>query len=202
MVKILVLVSGGGTNLQALIDAEKKGILGNGKLALVISDRNGTYAIERAKAAGIDTAVLLPDKNLPKPERRQKLSDAILQLCDEKKIDLIVHAGFLSILSGDIIEAYSGRMINLHPALLPKFGGQNMYGENVHKAVLASGDTESGCTVHLVESGIDTGKIILQRKVPVLPDYTPKTLAERIYIEEHIAIVEAARLMIDTVEKR
>jgi phosphoribosylglycinamide formyltransferase-1 len=188
---ILVLVSGGGTNLQALIDAQKQGRLGQGKIAAVLSDHAGVYALERALAAGIPALTEAPDKSLPKAERRKELSDRILHICRERDIGLIVYAGFLSILSGDIIEAYPGRMINLHPALLPKFGGQGMYGDHVHQAVLAAGETESGCTVHLVTGGIDAGPILLQRKVPVLPGDTAETLAERIHKEEHIAIVEA-----------
>ena len=189
-VSILVLVSGGGTNLQALIDAEKTNAY-NGKIILVISDREDVYALERASIAGIPAIAEKPDFKLPKPERRLDLSSRILHHCREKNIGLIVHAGFLSILSGDIVEEYSGRMINIHPSLLPKYGGQGMFGENVHKAVLAAGETESGCTVHYVSAGIDEGPIILQRKVPVLSGDTAASLAERIRKEEHIAIVEA-----------
>jgi phosphoribosylglycinamide formyltransferase 1 len=203
---ILALVSGGGTNLQALIDAQKRGELGNGgnsagRIAAVISDRSGVYALERAKAAEIPAFVEKPDKTLPKPERRLELSDRILKFCREKEIGLVVCAGFLSILTGDIIKTYAGRIINLHPALLPKFGGQGMYGEHVHQAVLEAGETESGCTVHLVDAGTDTGAILLQRKVPVLSGDTPESLAERIHIEEHIAIVEAVKIMIKRFEE-
>jgi phosphoribosylglycinamide formyltransferase-1 len=197
---ILVLVSGGGTNLQALIDAQKRGELGNARIAADISDRDGVYALERAKAAGIPAFVEKPDSGLPKPEREQELSDRILRFCREKEIGLVVCAGFLSILAGDIIEAYAGRMINLHPALLPKFGGHGMYGEHVHRAVLKAGETESGCTVHLVDAGTDTGSILLQRKVPVLSSDTPESLAERIHKEEHIAIVEALKMMVKRME--
>jgi phosphoribosylglycinamide formyltransferase-1 len=195
---ILVLVSGGGTNLQALIDAQERGELGSGgNIAAVISDRSGVYALERAQAAGIPAFVEKPDSALPKPERRRELSDRILRFCRENEIGLLVHAGFLSILAGDIIEEYAGRMINLHPALLPKFGGHGMYGGHVHRAVLEAGETESGCTVHLVDAGTDTGSILLQRKVPVLSGDTPESLAERIHKEEHIAIVEAVKMMLD-----
>ncbi|MDR0758781.1 MAG: phosphoribosylglycinamide formyltransferase, partial [Treponema sp.] len=109
---------------------------------------------------------------------------------------LIVLAGFLSILEGGIVDEYAGRIINLHPALLPKYGGAGMYGERVHRAVLAAGEAESGCTVHLVDAGTDTGPVLLQRRVPVLAGDTAETLAERIHGEEHIAIVEAVMLMI------
>jgi phosphoribosylglycinamide formyltransferase-1 len=190
----MVLVSGGGTNLQALLDAEKKGAFG--KIVLVVSDRPDAYALERAKTAGVPTVIAALDKNISREERRQALSDQILCLAETHRIDLIVYAGFLWILKGKIIEAYAGRMINLHPALLPKFGGKGMYGEKVHRAVLDSGETESGCTVHLVDAGTDTGPILLQRKVPVQPDDTPDSLAERIHAEEHIAIVDAVVMMV------
>jgi phosphoribosylglycinamide formyltransferase-1 len=201
LVNILALVSGNGTNLQALLDAEKSSELGNGKMAIVLSDRREAYALERATNAGVATIVVEPDKNIPKTERRQKLSDCIFQLAKIHGIDLIVLAGFLSILAGKIIEKYSGRIINLHPALLPKFGGDGMYGEKVHRAVLEAGEKESGCTVHLVDAGTDTGPILLQRTVPVLPGDTPDSLAERIHKEEHIAIVEAVRMMVERLMK-
>ncbi|GHV87283.1 phosphoribosylglycinamide formyltransferase [Spirochaetia bacterium] len=193
---ILVLVSGNGTNLQALIDAEKAGRLGAGKIAAVVSDHVGVYALERAKLVGIPALTEVPDKTLTKPERRQELSDRILRICRERDIGLIIYAGFLSILTGKLIEAYAGRMINIHPSLLPKFGGQGMYGERVHQAVLGAGEKESGCTVHIVDAGTDTGPVLIQRKVPVLAGDTPDTLAERIHKEEHIAIVDAAIIMI------
>jgi phosphoribosylglycinamide formyltransferase-1 len=192
----MALVSGSGTNLQALLDAEKSGGLSSGKIALVVSDRGDAYALERAKSAGVPAIVAEPDITIPASERRQKLSDYILQLAETYHIDLIVLAGFLSILTGEIIRRYSGKMINLHPSLLPQFGGKGMYGEKVHRAVLDAGETESGCTVHLVDAGTDTGPILLQRKVPVLPNDTTETLAERIHREEHIAIVEAVRMMV------
>ena len=194
-INIMVLVSGGGTNLQALLDAEKKGAFG--KIVLVVSDRPDAYALKRADIAGVPTVIAALDNNIPREERRQALSDQILRLAETHRIDLIVYAGFMWILKGKIIEAYAGRMINLHPALLPKFGGKGMYGEKVHRAVLDSGETESGCTVHLVDAGTDTGPILLQRKVPVLPNDTPDSLAERIHQEEHIAIVEAVIMMVN-----
>jgi phosphoribosylglycinamide formyltransferase-1 len=196
-VNILVLVSGGGTNLQALIDAQGRGALGSGRIAAVISDRSAVYALERAQAAGVPAFVEKPDSALPKLERQRELSDRILRFCREREIGLVVCAGYLSILAGDIIEAYAGRMINLHPALLPRFGGRGMYGERVHRAVLQAGESESGCTVHLVDAGTDTGAMLLQRKVPVLDGDTAESLAERIHIEEHIAIVEAVKIMVN-----
>ncbi|GHV87940.1 phosphoribosylglycinamide formyltransferase [Spirochaetia bacterium] len=203
-VRILVLVSGSGTNLQALIDAEKAGRFrcadGGGVITAVISDRADAYALERAKAAGIPALTEKPDRTLAVTARRRELSDRILAIAEAQDIGLIILAGFLSILEGEIVRRYAGRIINLHPALLPKFGGQGMYGEKVHQAVLASGETESGCTVHLVDAGTDTGPILLQRRVAILrgPEVqdTPETLAERIHQEEHIAIVEGTVMMI------
>jgi phosphoribosylglycinamide formyltransferase-1 len=194
--KILVLVSGNGSNLQALIDAEKAGALGGGTIGMVVSDRPGVYALERAGAAGIPARTESPDKSLPPDQRRRDLSDRILRIAGEAGAGLIILAGFLSILEGDIIRAYAGRIINLHPSLLPQFGGPGMYGGRVHQAVLAAGETESGCTVHLVDAGTDTGPILIQKRVPVLPGDTPESLAERIHGEEHAAIVEAAALMV------
>ncbi|MDR1143034.1 MAG: phosphoribosylglycinamide formyltransferase [Spirochaetaceae bacterium] len=203
--RILVLVSGSGTNLQALIDAEKNGRFastgGSGRIAAVLSGRAGVYALERARAAGIPALTEEPDRGLPKEERRRELSDRILRVAREQNAGLLVLAGFLSILEGDIISGYAGRIINLHPSLLPKYGGEGMYGGRVHRAVLAAGEKESGCTVHIVDSGADTGPVLLQRKVPVLEGDTPETLAERIRPEEHIAIVDAVAAMIPRLTK-
>jgi len=194
-IKIMALVSGGGTNFQALLDAEKAGKLGPGSLAAVVSDRREAYALERAAQRGIPVYVQLPDKSLPIDKRRIELSDRICMIARENNISLIVLAGYLSILAGKILKYYAGKIINLHPSLLPKYGGMGMYGERVHRAVLAAGEKESGCTVHLVDAGTDTGPILLQRKVPVLHGDTPDALAERIHEQEHIAIVEATALM-------
>jgi phosphoribosylglycinamide formyltransferase-1 len=205
-VKIMALVSGGGTNLQALLDAQKNGAFGScdsgGKIVLVVSDNPKAYALERAKAAGVNVAVEEPDKRITRDERRQELSDRILKFAETCHIDLVVLAGFLSILKGEFVRRYSGRIINLHPSLLPKFGGDGMYGERVHRAVLDAGENESGCTVHLVDAGVDTGPILLQRKVPVLSGDTPDTLAERIHLEEHIAIVEAVKMMVERIKNK
>jgi phosphoribosylglycinamide formyltransferase-1 len=191
---ILVLVSGNGTNLQALIDAERRGDLGLGRIAAVIADRP-CRAVERAGAAGIAAGLEEPDPRLPREDRRRDLSDRLLRICRERRIDLVILAGFLSILAGEFLRVYAERIINLHPSLLPRFGGPGMYGERVHREVLAAGETRSGCTVHLVDAGTDTGPVLLRRQVAVLPGDTPGTLAGRIHREEHIAIVEAAAMM-------
>jgi len=194
-INIMVLVSGGGTNLQALLDAEKTGGLGPGRLAVVVSDRPGALALERAKQWGVPVHVEEPMKKLPKEKRRKELSYRILRVAIDYNIGIIVLAGFLSILAGKIVQRYSGRIINLHPSLLPKFGGEGMYGDKVHRAVLDAGEKESGCTVHFVDEGTDTGPILLQRRIPVLKGDTPDSLADRIHGEEHIAIVEATKIM-------
>ncbi len=201
--RLAVLVSGGGTNLQAIIDAaEADRIAGMAaqppkepdfEVILVIADREGCYALERAKRHGIPSETAIPPAGVPRPEARRAVSDRILALAKDSGADALILAGFLTILSGPIIEAYANRIVNLHPALLPKFGGKGMWGHHVHEAVLAAGETESGCTVHLVDSGCDTGPILLQRKVPVQEGDTPDSLAERIHGEEHRAIVEGVR---------
>jgi phosphoribosylglycinamide formyltransferase-1 len=196
IVNILVLVSGNGSNLQALINAGKRGELGVGRIAATLADRAGVYALERARLANVPALVQTPNRTLPLVQRRRDLSDRVLQFCHERDIGFIVLAGFLSILTGDIIREYAGRIINLHPSLLPKFGGVGMYGARVHQAVLDAGEPESGCTVHLVDAGADTGPILLQRRVPVLAGDTAATLAERIHHEEHIAIVEGTTMMV------
>ena len=201
--KIAVLVSGGGTNLQALIDYEKSHRDCPYTIALVASDRKAAFALERAKAANIASEIVSSyailgaekAKAASRDEKRFAISDRVLSLCKERGIDAIVLAGFLTVLGGAIIEEYSGKIVNLHPALLPKFGGEGMWGHFVHEAVIASGDTESGCTVHLVDAGCDTGKILVQKRVPVLPSDTPDTLYARIAPEEHKAIVEGVCLL-------
>jgi phosphoribosylglycinamide formyltransferase-1 len=198
----LVLVSGGGTNLQALLDAEKQGRLGPGKIALVVSDRGGAYALNRAEAAGVPARTETVNPRLSREEGRRDLSDRLLNIVREEKIGLVVLAGFLSILAGEFVRAYGGRIINLHPSLLPKYGGPGMYGLRVHRAVLAAGEKESGCTVHLVDAGTDTGPILLQRKVPVLSGDTAEILAERIHGEEHLALVEATALMAEKLKNK
>jgi phosphoribosylglycinamide formyltransferase-1 len=205
-INIIVLVSGNGTNLEALIGAERDGRFNfeknTGHIAAVISDKGGAYALTRAEAAGIPSFTETPDFTLPAKERRRELSGRILRIAREQKADIIILAGFLSILEGDIIEAYGGRIINIHPSLLPKFGGPGMYGERVHRAVIEAGEKESGCTVHLVDAGTDTGPILLQRRVPVMAGDDPATLAERIHREEHQAITDAAVMMIRRLTKK
>ena len=173
--KIAVLVSGGGTNLQALLDARDKGILTGGDIALVVSSKEGVYAIERAKAAGV-RALVVARKGKSGADFEAQLQDAL----QEHGIDLVVLAGFLCILSADFIARYEGRIVNVHPSLLPAFGGRGFYGLAVHEAALARGVKVTGATVHLVNEIPDGGKILLQRAVPVLDGDTPETLQRRV----------------------
>ena len=159
--------------------------------------------MERAKNAGIPTAVTSPYSVMGKEaamaasrdEKRLAVSDAMLCVCKKYDAKVIVEAGCLTVLSGDILKVFSDRIINLHPALLPKFGGVGMWGHHVHEAVLASGETESGCTVHLVNEICDGGEILLQKKVPVMPDDTPDSLYARIAPKEHEALLEGLLLL-------
>ena len=176
MTKIAVLVSGGGTNLQALIDAEAKGELGNGKITLVIASKPGVYALERAKNANIKGKVLA---------RRDydSIADYSKALADEmtsQGIDLVVLAGFLTIIDEQVYEAFPNRIINVHPALIPSFCGKGFYGLHVHEAALEKGVKISGATVHIVTPECDAGPIILQKAVEVRQDDTPETLQKRI----------------------
>lgn len=196
--KIAVLVSGGGTNFQALIDYEKSHDDCPYAIDVVISSTKNAFALERGKNAGIDQVIKSPfsvmgkeiAQNATREEKNEAVSNSILDECKAREIDIIVLAGYLSVLQGKIIQEYSGKIINLHPALLPKFGGVGMWGHNVHEAVLAAGETESGCTVHLVDGGCDTGKILVQKSVPVLPGDDVDSLYGRIAPKEHEAIVE------------
>lgn len=185
MFKIAVLVSGSGSNLQSIIDSIKDGYI-NCSIEIVISDRPGVYGIERAKENNIRTVVL---------DRKQygsKLSDEILKLINDK-VDLIVLAGWLSILDNNLIKAFKNRIINIHPSLIPAFCGNGMYGKKVHEAALSYGVKVSGCTVHYVDEGTDTGSIILQKAVPVLSGDSIESLQQRILREEHRTLPEAIK---------
>lgn len=205
MKKIAVLVSGGGTNLQALIDYEKAHADCPYNIAIVISDHKDAFALERAAKAGIKTAITSPyavmgadvAKAASREEKRIAVSNRVLELCNKNGVEGIVQAGWLTVLSGKIIDKYADKIINLHPALLPKFGGVGMWGHHVHEAVLAAGEKESGCTIHLVNGECDGGKILIQKKVPVMPDDTPDSLYARIAPEEHEAMVEGAIMLVD-----
>ena len=194
MYKIAVLVSGSGSNLEAIIDSINKGEL-NCAIQVVISDREEAYGLERAKNNNINTYTFSRKKY------GDKLSNEILKVV-EGKVDLIVLAGFLSILKGDILDIFKNKIINIHPSLLPLFCGSNMYGIKVHEKVIESGTKVSGCSVHYVDASIDTGKIILQKTVPVHWDDTPEILQKRVLIEEHRALSEVIKMKISESEAR
>lgn len=188
MLNIAVLVSGGGTNLQSIIDSIKTGYLNEVAIKYVISDREGAYAIERAKLEGIETFIL--DKRIYK-ENLSKQIDKII----DSGVDLIVLAGYLSIVGEPLISKYRDRIINIHPSLIPSFCGKGMYGIKVHEAAINYGVKFSGCTVHFVDENTDTGAIILQNIVKVDIDDTPECLQKKILIEEHKALPLAIKLI-------
>ena len=189
--KIAVLVSGGGTNLQALIDAEKRGELGNGKITLVIASKPGVYALERAANAGIEGRVLARKDY----ESIAAYSKALADEMTAAGIDLVVLAGFLTIIDEQVYEAFPNKIINVHPALIPSFCGKGFYGLHVHEAALAKGVKVSGATVHIVTPECDAGPIILQKAVEVQQDDTPEVLQRRIMEEaEWKLLPEAVKL--------
>jgi phosphoribosylglycinamide formyltransferase-1 len=177
---IAVFASGGGTNLQSLIDASKKGDLG-GRITAVISNNSGAYALERASNAGIAT-YHISGKKLP--EREQFVSE-ILRTLENHEVNLIVLAGYMKLLPVEVVRKYRNRILNIHPALLPKYGGKGMYGMNVHKAVIESGDRISGATVHFVDEIFDHGVILIQRTAPVSAEDDPESLAAKVLKVEH-----------------
>lgn len=174
--KIAVLVSGGGTNLQALIDAQGRGELVNGEISIVISSAPEVYALERAKQAGIPSCVL-DRKNF---SSSQAMTVALVDKLKALSIDVVVMAGFMTIVTRELFEVYNNAVINIHPALIPSFCGKGAYGLHVHEQALAYGVKVSGATVHFVTEECDSGPIILQKAVDVLPDDTPETLQRRI----------------------
>ncbi len=176
MLRICVCVSGGGTNLQAIMDAIDNGTVTNTKIVRVISNNKGAYALERARAKGIDAVAISP-KDF---ENRELFNDALLAGVDEAEPDLIVLAGFLVVIPPKMIKKYEGRIINIHPSLIPSFCGTGYYGLKVHEAALARGVKVTGATVHYVDEGTDTGPIIMQKAVEVIDGDTPKTLQQRV----------------------
>lgn len=186
MLKIVVLVSGSGSNLQSIIDNIATNDNPLVKIEAVIADRE-CYALERAKTARIDG--FLVDRKIERANLSAKIDDLIPADCD-----LIVLAGFLSILDGKFIQKWQNKIINIHPSLLPKFGGSGMWGMNVHKAVIAAGELKSGCTVHFVTEEVDSGKIILQTAVDVLTTDKPEDLQKRVQSVESDTLISAIKL--------
>lgn len=174
--KAAVLVSGGGTNLQAILDAEDSGIIKSGEVSVVISSKEGAYALERAKAHNVE-GIVIPRKDYPD---RKSYSEALAAELERREIDLVVLAGFMIILDPSFISRFANRIINVHPALIPSFCGDGFYGLHVHEAALAKGVKVSGATVHFVNEVCDGGPIILQKAVEVEEGDTPETLQRRI----------------------
>lgn len=198
--RVLVCVSGGGTNLQAIIDAKKAGRLENAEIIRVISNKKGAYALERAEKAGIEGICVSP-KDFPD---RAAFHSAFLAAVDEVKPDLIVLAGFLVVLPEEMISRYRNRIINIHPSLIPSFCGTGYYGLKVHEAVLARGAKITGATVHFVDEGTDTGPIIMQKAVVVQEKDTPEVLqrrvmeeAEWILLPQVIELIAAGRVKVE-----
>ena len=176
-IRIAVLVSGGGTNLQALIDAQAAGVITSGEIALVVSNKSGVYALERAARAGIPAET---GTRRAGGGTQEAFEQALLAVLERHRIDLVVLAGFLSILSAGFIRKYENRIINVHPSLIPSFCGKGYYGLKVHEAALAYGVKVTGATVHLVNEIPDGGRILLQKAVDILPGDTAETLQKRV----------------------
>lgn len=192
MLNIAVLVSGGGTNLQALLDSQARGENPNGRITLVVASKPGVYALERAEKAGVDSCVV----------RRKDYADsaafdaALLEVLHSHQIDLVVLAGFLSVLGPSVIAAYPRRILNIHPALIPAFCGPGMYGLRPHQAALARGCKVTGATVHFVNEECDGGPILLQKAVEILPGDTPETLQKRVMVEAEWQLLPKAVAMV------
>ena len=192
MLRIVACVSGGGTNLQALIDRIEDGTIRGAQIVKVISNNPGVFALERAEKHGIEGCVVSPKQF----ETRAEFNDALLMAVDEAEPDLIVLAGFLVVIPPKMIEKYSGRIINIHPSLIPSFCGTGYYGLKVHEAALERGVKVTGATVHYVDEGTDTGPIILQKAVEIMEGDTPKVLQQRVMEQAEWVILPKAVQMI------
>jgi len=190
--RIAVFASGNGSNLQALIDACRAGTI-KGDIVAVVSNKKYAYALSRAREAGIETFVFDPADYKSKTLWCSKMTQAL----QDRRVDLVCLAGFMLKLDPSILRAFPNKILNIHPALLPKYGGKGMYGAKVHEAVLAAGETESGCTIHMVDELYDHGPIIAQAKVPVEPGESPQSLAQKIHAKEHELYVNVVRDICD-----
>lgn len=194
--KIAVLVSGGGTNLQAILDAQDSGIIKNGEIDLVVSNVEGAYALERAKKHGVKSVVL------PSKELKKDFEAKLIETLENEKIDLIVLAGFMKILSEDFTKRYPKRIINVHPSLIPSFCGEGFYGLKVHEAALSYGVKVTGATVHFVNEIPDGGEIILQKAVEIIGGDTPEVLQKRVMEQaEWIILPRAVELVSERIVK-
>ncbi len=198
MVKIGVLVSGGGTNLQALLDAQKRGEIPDGEISLVIASRKKAYALERAREAGVP-ALALPRRDY---ETTADYAAALLTALQEAGVELVVLAGFLCVLGEKMLRGYEGRIVNVHPSLIPAFCGDGFYGLHVHEAALERGVKVTGATVHLVNEVTDGGPILLQKAVEVLPNDTPESLQKRVMEQaEWVLLPQAVSMLCQKIEK-
>ena len=188
MVRVAILVSGGGTNLQAIIDAKNAGKIPSAELALVLASNDKAYALERAANAGIPSEVLRKAKG----EDPTLYGERLLEVLHKHSIDLVVLAGFLTILPENVIRAYDHRILNVHPSLIPSFCGDGFYGLRVHEAALQKGVKVTGATIHFVNEITDGGDIIAQKAVEVLPDDTPETLQKRVMVEAEWVLLPQA----------
>ena len=188
MLKVAVLVSGGGTNLQAILDAQAAGAIPHGQVSLVVASKPGVYALERAAKAGVESAVV-SRRDYPSAEA---FDAALLHTLQSRGIQLVVLAGFLSILGPSVIAAYPDRIVNVHPSLIPSFCGEGFYGLRVHEAALAKGVKVTGATVHLVNEVCDGGRILLQKAVDVEPGDTPEILQKRVMEQAEWKLLPAA----------
>lgn len=195
--KIAVFVSGGGTDLQSIIDAINSGFINNAEIALVVGSKNGIYALERAEKAGIPYKVYQKSDYISLYE----MFDKVIEELHQREIDYIILAGYLLILSKNIIEKYRNRIINIHPSLIPKYCGDGYYGMKVHKAVIEGKEKESGATVHFVDEGTDTGEIIMQENVPVFDNDTAESLAKRVLELEHTLLPKAIKKLLTEKQK-
>jgi len=190
--RLAVFLSGGGTGFQSIVDATKRGDL-SADIIWVVSSTKKAYGLERAAKEGIESFVFRAKKY----ETPEQAGDVLLDKLKERGIDYIALAGYLRLLPAEVVRAYAGRITNIHPALLPKYGGKGMYGHHVHEAVIAAGDKESGPTVHLVDEIYDNGRILEQVRVPVQQSDTPDTLAARVLAEEHKLYPKVLQKLID-----
>lgn len=188
--KIAVFASGGGTNLQALLDHFGGAGASSGRIVLVVSDRADAGALERAQRAGVATRVIEV-----RGRAQEEVAEETLEVLRGAGIEMVVLAGYLRLIPPEVVAEYRGRMLNIHPALLPAFGGQGMYGMRIHRAVIEAGCTVTGVTVHLVDERYDTGRILIQWPVPVLPGDTPEELAARVLTVEHRLLPAAVEVL-------
>lgn len=192
MKRVAVLVSGGGTNLQALLESETRGENPNGKIVLVVASKPGVYALERAANFGVESAVVARKEYADS----EAFDSALLETLQSHRIDVVVLAGFLSVLGPRVIEAYRNRILNVHPSLIPSFCGPGFYGLRVHEAALARGVKVTGATVHLVNEECDGGPILLQKAVAVQPGDTPEVLQKRVMVEAEWKLLPQALAMV------